>query len=350
MLAVTGTPVVLVPVSETTFRASIVNTSVAFAVARDGSVVMEETAPDGDKSTYRRMPAPKTDASTLAEFAGDYVSDRARCDVARRDASGRADRPSWRGPGHHAAAGVPRCVQFTRRCRALPASVGWPSDWTRRRGGARHGIRLSASTERTNFMKRLGCVRALLALLIVCRPPSVLQGQQTSRTAAGTYQIAVCKRTPCSPLAPTGAAAAGILVLLDSAIPLGALPEGAQLGLRTMYLDGPANGCFTLRRPFVPNESFAGIAGVGSTRWAKDSSGYLTFTLYQSPDARHAVRALLVGDTLRGIGESSGAGLAEVHWPRDTVIAVRVGPPDTAPCVDASLRDYAGRVRSPWRR
>jgi len=199
-------------------------------------------------------------------------------------------------------------------------------------------------------MKRLGCARALLALLIVCRPPSLLQGQQTSRTAAGTYQIAVCKRTPCSPLAPTGAAAAGILVLLDSAIPLGALPEGAQLGLRTMYLDGPANGCFTLRRPFVPNESFAGIAGVGSTRWAKGSSGYLTFTLYQSPDARHAVRALLVGDTLRGIGESSGAGLAEVHWPRDTVIAVRVGPPDTAPCVDASLRDYAGRVRSPWRR
>jgi len=75
VLAVTGTPVVLVPVSETTFRASIVNTSVAFAVARDGSVVMEETAPNADKSTYRRMPAPKTDASTLAGLAGDYVSD-----------------------------------------------------------------------------------------------------------------------------------------------------------------------------------------------------------------------------------------------------------------------------------
>ena len=75
VLAVTGTPVVLVPVSETTFRASIVNTSVAFAVARDGSVVMEETAPGGEKSTYQRMPAPKTDAGTLAAFAGDYVSD-----------------------------------------------------------------------------------------------------------------------------------------------------------------------------------------------------------------------------------------------------------------------------------
>ena len=35
----------------------------------------EETAPSGEKSSYRRMPAPKTDARTLAEYAGDYVSD-----------------------------------------------------------------------------------------------------------------------------------------------------------------------------------------------------------------------------------------------------------------------------------
>jgi hypothetical protein len=196
---------------------------------------------------------------------------------------------------------------------------------------------------------RLSSVCALLAL-IVCRPASVLLGQQTSGTVAGNYQIAVCKRMPCSPLVPTGAAAAGILVLLDSAITPGALPEDARQRLRPSYLDGPANGCFSLRRPLVPTESFAGIAGVGATRWAKDSSGYLTFTLYQSPDARHVVRARLVGDTLRGTGESSGAGIVDVHWPRDTVIAVRVGRPDVAPCVEASSRENIGRVRSPWRR
>lgn len=74
-LAMTGTPIVLLPVSETTFRASTANASVTFAVQRDGSVVMEETAPNGQKGTYRRMPAPKTDARTLADYAGDYVSD-----------------------------------------------------------------------------------------------------------------------------------------------------------------------------------------------------------------------------------------------------------------------------------
>ena len=36
---------------------------------------MEETAPSGDKTIYRRMPAPRTDARILAQYAGDYVSE-----------------------------------------------------------------------------------------------------------------------------------------------------------------------------------------------------------------------------------------------------------------------------------
>jgi hypothetical protein len=46
-----------------------------FTVERDGSAVMEETAPTGEKTSYRRMPEPKYDARKLAEFAGDYISD-----------------------------------------------------------------------------------------------------------------------------------------------------------------------------------------------------------------------------------------------------------------------------------
>ena len=74
-LALMGTPVLLLPLSETTFRASSANASVTFAVAGDGSVAMEETAPNGEKFTYRRMPPPKTDARTLSGLAGDYISD-----------------------------------------------------------------------------------------------------------------------------------------------------------------------------------------------------------------------------------------------------------------------------------
>ena len=72
-LAMTGTPIVLLPVSETSFRASAF--SFTFTVDRDGSIAMEETAPNGDKFAYRRMPAPKIDAGALAEYAGDYISE-----------------------------------------------------------------------------------------------------------------------------------------------------------------------------------------------------------------------------------------------------------------------------------
>jgi hypothetical protein len=74
-LAFIGAPFLLLPVSETTFRASTANASVTFAVERDGSVSMEETAPSGERSTYRRMPAAKVDARTLSEYAGAYISD-----------------------------------------------------------------------------------------------------------------------------------------------------------------------------------------------------------------------------------------------------------------------------------
>jgi CubicO group peptidase (beta-lactamase class C family) len=74
-LAMTGTPILLLPVSETAFRANTANVSFTFGLERDGSIAMEETAPSGEKFTYRRMPAPKTDARALAEYAGDYISD-----------------------------------------------------------------------------------------------------------------------------------------------------------------------------------------------------------------------------------------------------------------------------------
>ena len=74
-LALTGTSILLLPLSETTFRSSNGDVSSSFASARDGAVTMEETAPGGEKASFRRMPAPKTDARTMAAYAGDYVSD-----------------------------------------------------------------------------------------------------------------------------------------------------------------------------------------------------------------------------------------------------------------------------------
>jgi CubicO group peptidase (beta-lactamase class C family) len=74
-LALIGAPTALIPVSETTFRASNANVSIAFTAERGGSITMNETGPTGEKLTYQRMPAPKTDARTQSEYVGDYISD-----------------------------------------------------------------------------------------------------------------------------------------------------------------------------------------------------------------------------------------------------------------------------------
>ena len=74
-LVAVGSPAVWVPVSETSFRASGSNATLAFSVDRDGAAVMEETLPSGDKATYKRMPAARIDGRGLADYAGAYVSD-----------------------------------------------------------------------------------------------------------------------------------------------------------------------------------------------------------------------------------------------------------------------------------
>jgi hypothetical protein len=88
-LGITGSPIVLFPVSATMFRGATINISETFTVDRGGSVTMEETTPDGAKLSYRQMPAPKTDARRLAEYAGDYVSDEldATWRIVQRDSS-----------------------------------------------------------------------------------------------------------------------------------------------------------------------------------------------------------------------------------------------------------------------
>ena len=75
VLAVTGTPITLIPTSEATFRWSNGNLTLKFTPGRDGTAELEETASTGDKFVYQRMSPPKTDVQALAAFTGAYVSD-----------------------------------------------------------------------------------------------------------------------------------------------------------------------------------------------------------------------------------------------------------------------------------
>src|SRR6185503_416858 len=183
-----------------------------------------------------------------------------------------------------------------------------------------------------------------LAVLVVSIA-TPLGAQPARAQVAGTYRIAVCKSAPCSPADTTHALVWGLLVLNDAPLPFASLPDSARRLLLRYTVPARSNACYALSRARGDVPTYAGMSGAGTTRWLRDStSGALEFGLYRSPDAQHSVRAVLQGNTLSGTGSSSGAGAAEVDYPRDTIVAVRVGPPDLAPCADASARE-SRRIR-----
>lgn len=188
--------------------------------------------------------------------------------------------------------------------------------------------------------------RAIALAILVTLASSSAAAQPTPAKVAGTYRIAVCKSAPCSPTDTARALAWGLLILNDAPLPFASLPDSARRLLVRYAVPERSNACYTLRRADGNPRTYAGISGAGTTRWQRDTtSGALVFTLYRSPDAVHTVRAAVRGDTLSGGGISSGAGAAEVDYPRDTVVAVRVGPPDLEPCVEASAREWR-RIRA----
>ena len=66
----------------------------------------------------------------------------------------------------------------------------------------------------------------------------------------------------------------------------------------------------------------------------------MTFSLYQATDANNIVTGTVIADTIQGTGKSTGTSAAEMRYPNDKVIAVRIGPPDPAVCIDASAREW----------
>ncbi len=163
----------------------------------------------------------------------------------------------------------------------------------------------------------------------------------------GTYRISVCKVGPCVAGDSSHAVAFGVLVLLDSTLVSAAIPASAGRLLTGYTTPGqPHNACYDIKRIGSNSMSYAG--GVAGTHWQMDAKegNAVTFTLYRSPDASHHVVATINGAQLSGIGRSSGAGAAEVDWPRDTVVATRIGAPDVSRCIDASIRQWK-EIRKP---
>ena len=152
---------------------------------------------------------------------------------------------------------------------------------------------------------------------------------------SGTYELALCRTAPCVPGDTVAAYFTATVVLLDSAT------AAAQSVLpRARYEREPANGCFRVRHYQRLADSYAGIVKASSFTWQPlgESPGTIAFRLYRSPDASYRVRTTVIGDRLTGSGTSDGVGAAEMHAPRDTVVAVRVAEADVARCGDLSRR------------
>jgi hypothetical protein len=184
-----------------------------------------------------------------------------------------------------------------------------------------------------------------LAMVLCCGITTGADAQDEA-TIAGTYRIAVCTRPTCALDDTATAATWGVLILFNSPISAMAIPESAR-PLLTMYvIDRSANGCYAMRKPDADAQTYAGSSGVGVTSWSVRPDGKLTFMLYQSPDAGHSVQAVTQGDSLRGIGRTWRHFESSVTFPPDTVLAVKVGPPDITPCAEASSREWS-RLQTP---
>ena len=186
-------------------------------------------------------------------------------------------------------------------------------------------------------MKALFTVLSI-AVLGSCRSPE--------RQATGTYRISVCKVGPCIAGDSSHAVAVGVLVLLDSTLFPREIPASAGPLLTRWRIPGTENGCYDIKHTGVDNTSYAG--GVGGTLWRLEGEQgkEITFNLISSPDAFYVVRAIINGDQIAGVGHSSGSGVTAVHWPRDTVVATKIGPADVSRCIAASIRDWQA-IRQP---
>ena len=177
------------------------------------------------------------------------------------------------------------------------------------------------------------------------------------RSVVGTYELQVCRLAcPANADRATGRVVGatlrrGYLILSDT--PTGFEQRRDSIGiLLGGFIRPPSNGCYKLDivRADLPSYAYT----LGGTHWELDSSGTrIDFGLYDSPDAGYGVSATVRDGTLRGTGESWGAGAAAVDYPADVIEGRRVGPADLGLCLAAvgpawkAIRSGTSRAHNP---
>ena len=156
---------------------------------------------------------------------------------------------------------------------------------------------------------------ALLALGLAATAPTPLP---QVRSPAGSYDLLIC-RHGCGEGDTARAYIRGILVLTDSVVRQS--PSDSLVG------GGSGTGCFRLRELRTKRDPIAAPIRVWSRVGRSDS---ITVAMYHTADARYDLRVSVSEPGLRGVGTYGSATPVGSHM--DSVIAIRLGPADTALC------------------
>jgi hypothetical protein len=170
------------------------------------------------------------------------------------------------------------------------------------------------------MMRGLPCLCMVMLLAGAAQP---VKGKD--RAIAGTYDLLICKGSPCSFAERANVLRTAVIVLFDRA-----LNRKDIARIDSTYHDfkyDPVKACFLL---VYPNRQTSGVMS-----WTL-SGQTLSFSLVRSPDSWYSVRVERKGDVLSGVGNFWSAGVAPPPgFIPDTVVGRRRGPADLSACTMA---------------
>ena len=175
-------------------------------------------------------------------------------------------------------------------------------------------------------------MKAVLILLLMV--PACCLAQPYS-SAAGTYELIVCKST-CSFENSQAAIARGVVVLFDNP-----LAQTDVEKLDPFHFAEPnevIRACYA-GEEFKDAQTYAFGTNIGTTSWSQKGTGaVLTFSLMRSIDAGYSVDVRCSDNGFSGKGTSWGAGVAAPRYGPDVVVGRRIGSADMAACTKTSVQ------------
>jgi hypothetical protein len=145
--------------------------------------------------------------------------------------------------------------------------------------------------------------------------------ESKDRALAGTYDLLICKGSPCSFAERANVVRSGVIVFLDRAMKG---KDVARMDPAYDFRREKANACFVLTYP-IPQVH-------GATAWSLDGKT-LSFILMRSKDSWYSVRVDRRGDMLSGVGNIWSAGVAPPPgFVTDTVVGRWRGTADISAC------------------